>query len=247
MLNPKTNIMKNYLVFLTALFLISCNQQQPEATDDNHVHEDGSSHSHSQDVPAGQVDIDTLEKQTILKTSVSPEYVQLATNVEIIPNIADAVETVGVLTHEGIFGPLLFAEKTRAFFIELKPGMFLSEHPHPTESIVYTVSGKWVLCSEGKRQVMEAGSLFHFGSNMPTGWEAPFAEGAHLLVVKSKTDGEDYEPYMEGLNNMVTALDKQRKEGTQFYFNELDANHEAIQFARSVNPDFDEVLNNIPY
>ena len=188
-----------------------------------------------------------MERAVVPATAVSPEYLQLATNVEIIPNISDAVETAGVLTHEGIFGALLFAEDVRAFFIELKPGMFLSEHPHPTESIVYTVSGKWVICSEGKRQVMEPGSLFHFGSNMPTGWEAPFAEGAFLLVVKSKEEGEAYEPYMKGLQEMKIMLDEERANGNAFYFNELKSDHPAILFARSVNPDFDEVLENIDY
>lgn len=236
--------MRNLILPLFVLILFSCKQQE-QADPNAHVHSDGNAHSH--EAPVGQVDIDTLAKQTYPATAISPEFIQLANNVEIIPNIVDAVSSVGVLTHEGVFGPLLFAESSRAFFIELKPGMFLSEHPHPTESIVYTVSGKWVLCSEGKRQVMKTGSLFHFGSNMPTGWEAPFAEGAFLLVVKTKEEGAAFEPYMQGLKDMATMLDNERKGGMQFYFNELDAEHEAIIFARSVNPDFDEVLNNIPY
>lgn len=62
-----------------------------------------------------------------------------------------------------------------------------------------------------------------------------------------KKEDEAYEPYMKVLNDMVSMLDKVRKSGTQFYFNELDDNHEAINFARSVNPDFDEVLKNISY
>lgn len=241
--------MKNYLLLFVALIFASCGSKPQEAAaDDAHLHEDGTSHTHEATAD-GQVDIvlDTLDVQTVAKTDVSPEYIQLATNVEIIPDIKKSIAEVGVLTHEGVFGPLLFAEKTRAFFIELKPGMFLTEHPHPTESLVYTVSGKWVLCSEGKRQVMEAGSLFHFGSNMPTGWEAPFAEGAHLLVLKAKTEGEAYGPYVQGLKDMGASLEAQRKAGTEFYFNELDADHEAIKFARSVNPDFDKVLNSIKY
>ncbi|MBK8291039.1 MAG: cupin domain-containing protein [Flammeovirgaceae bacterium] len=231
-----------YLLLLLTLFW-SCDKKE---TTTEHDHGDGS-HSHSHDSVTVKAPADTLEKRVVVATPVSPEYVQLATNVEVIPNINDAVKSVGVLTHEGIFGPLLFAEDIRSFFIELKPGMFLSEHPHPTESIVYTVKGKWVLCSEGKRQVMETGSVFHFGSNMPTGWEAPFADGALLFVVKSKEAGENYEPYMKGLKEMVQTLDQERANGNPFYFNELKADHPAILFARSVNPDFDEVLKNIPY
>jgi quercetin dioxygenase-like cupin family protein len=237
--------MKTKIPFLLILIgLWSCGFSSKESTED-HDHAETSDHTHGTESPPDQVEI--LEKAVVLATSVSPEYLQLATNVEIIPNINDAVETAGVLTHEGVFGALLFAEDIRAFFIELKPGMFLSEHPHPTESIVYTVSGKWVICSEGKRQVMEPGSLFHFGSNMPTGWEAPFAEGAFLLVVKSKEKGEAYEPYMKGLQDMKIMLDKERTNGNAFYFNELKPDHPAIKFARSVNPDFDEVLENIKY
>ena len=237
--------MKNKItILLLATGFWACNKAGN--TELTHSHGDDShTHSNSAEIPEGQVDI--LEKTVIPATSVSPEYIQLANNVEIISNINDAVSAAGVLTHEGIFGPLLFAENIRAFFIELKPGMFLSEHPHPTESIVYTVSGKWVICSEGKRQVMEQGSLFHFGSNMPTGWEAPFAEGAFLLVVKSKEDGEAYEPYMEGLQEMKVMLDEERANGNAFYFNELPSDHEAIKFARSANPDFESLLENIQF
>jgi quercetin dioxygenase-like cupin family protein len=238
---------KIQLLFLLTVFLIySCEKKEKDST---HSHEHGSEAGHTHDHPDQDqfVVTDTLEKQTYPATDITPEYVQLATGLKVIPNIKDAVGSVGVLTHEGVFGPLLFAERSRAFFIELKPGMFLAEHPHPKESLVYTVSGKWVLCSEGKRQVMETGSLFHFGDNIPTGWEAPFAEGAFLLVVKTKEEGADYEPYMEGLRSMVSELDEERENGTAFYYNELDDAHPAIQFARSVNPDFDSVLQSIQY
>ena len=62
-----------------------------------------------------------------------------------------------------------------------------------------------------------------------------------------KKEDEAYEPYMKVLNDMVSMLDKERKSGTQIYFNELDDNNKAINFARSANPDFDEVLKNISY
>lgn len=230
--------MRKILIVLAALSVGACQASQEDA---DHSHDPASGADHTHDAPA-MAPTDTLAKFVVPATEVSPEYVQLATGLAIIPEIRDAVESVGVLTHEGIFGPLLFADRSRAFFIELKPGMYLEEHPHPTESLVFTVSGRWVLCSEGKRQVMEEGSLFHFGDNIPTGWEAPFQEGALLLVVKTKEDGADYEPYVQGLRDMAADLDQQRAAGVEFYFNDLGPDHEAIQFARSVNPDFDEVL-----
>lgn len=188
-----------------------------------------------------------LDKHVIAATPVSPERIQLATNVTIVPNMLDPAKRVGVLTHEGVFGPLLYAEKMRAFFIELKAGMFLEEHPHDSESLIYTISGKWVLVSENKRQVMETGSVFHFGSHMPTGWEAPFAGGALLYVVKTKKPDDGYKKFIAGVTKMQGDVDKQRKEGVPFYFNALRADHPAVVFAKSVNPDFDAVVKNIPY
>jgi len=206
------------------------------------AHQHGPGQAHGAAAPG------VLPKTTVPATSISPEYVQLATNVEIIPNIEDVVKSPAAqLTHEGLFGPLLFAEQNRAFFIELKPGMFLEEHPHDVGSIIYTVRGKWVLASEHKRQVMEAGSLFRFGDKMPTGWEAPFAEGALLLVVKPKMQNDSYDVFNRGIKAMQTAVDKDRKAGMAFYYNALKPDHPAIAFARSVNPDFDTVLTNIKY
>ena len=205
-------------------------------------HKHGHSHDHEASEPT------VLPKKTVPATSISPEYVQLAKNVEVIPNIEKAVASpAALLTHEGLFGPLLFAEQNRAFFIELQPGMFLAEHPHATGSIIYTVRGKWVLASEGKRQVMEAGSLFRFGDQMPTGWEAPFGEGALLLIVKGKAPNDGYQTFNDGIRSMQAAVDKDLKAGAAYYYNALAPNHEAIAFARSVNPDFDAVLKNIKH
>lgn len=182
-------------------------------------------------------------KQLMPATSVSPAYVQLATNVEVIPDIEAVVKSqASLLTHEGLFGPLLFAEQNRAYFIELQPGMFLAEHPHADGSIVFTVRGRWVLASEGKRQVMEAGSLFRFGDGMPTGWEAPFNEPALLLIVKRKQGREDYAGFHSGIKSMQSNVDADRKKGGVYYFNEIKGDHPALTFARSVNPNFDSVL-----
>lgn len=230
--------MKFAVVFIAAVFSLSISAHAAEKSPPS-----GSAAQKTKPQAKAQI----LEKYVVPATPSSPELVQLAKNVTVIPNIIDPAKRVGVLTHEGVFGPLLYAEKMRAFFIELKPGMFLHEHPHDAESLVYTVSGKWVLCSEGKRQVMEAGSIFHFGSNMPTGWEAPFAEGALLMVVKTKKVTDGYKTFMEGLTKMKSNLEKERSEGALFYFNALRPDHPAVVFAKSVNPNFDALVKSIPY
>lgn len=200
-------------------------------------------HSHGPGEATQQHEAEILEAKVVEATDFAPEYIQHATNVEIIEDIRDALESPSAtFTHEGYFGPLLFGEEMRAFYIRLEPGMFLAEHPHPTESLVYTVSGRWVLCSEGKRQVMKAGTLFHFGSNTPTGWEAPFPEGAFLLIVKRMEEGENYEAYTKDIRNLAKQLDEEKKAGSVFYYDELGPDHPAILFAREHNPDFDEIL-----
>ena len=222
------------LLLLGASLCLACTQEASDAAEHGHAHDTGDGNEHDGTI---------LPAQVIAATDFAPEYIQHATNVEIIPDIKTGLQTPSnTFTHEGNFGPLLFGESMRSFYIRLEPGMFLAEHPHPTESLVFTVSGRWVLCSEGKRQVMEAGSTFHFGSNAPTGWEAPFPEGAFLYIVKQLDEGLDYESYTTDIRNMAEQLDQEMSEGGVFYFNQLEPDHPAILFARQHNPDFDEIL-----
>ena len=87
--------MKNkIIILLLATGFWACNKAGN--TELTHSHGDDShTHSNSAEIPEGQVDI--LEKTVIPATSVSPEYIQLANNVEIISNINDAVSAAGVL------------------------------------------------------------------------------------------------------------------------------------------------------
>lgn len=229
---------KSLLIVLVGSLTLAC----AEAAHDE-VDHDEADHSHEAAAAAHQPPADTLPPTVVEATDFSPEYIQHATGIEIIPDI-EAVQEMppNTFTHEGNFGPLLFGHRIRSFYIRLEPGMFLAEHPHPTESLVFTVNGRWVLTSEGKRHVMEAGTAFHFGDNIPTGWEAPFGEGALLYIVKSMGPDEGYEPYTTGLRELSARLDQQMSEGEVFYFHQLPEDHPAILFAREHNPDFDEVL-----
>jgi quercetin dioxygenase-like cupin family protein len=228
---------KNIVLLLAGSLFLACNQEVASQEDHGHTHGPGDDHQHEAPI---------LEAKVIEATDFAPEYIQHATNVEILEDVQVASQSPStVFTHEGYFGPLLFGEELRAFYIRLEPGMFLAEHPHPTESIVYTMSGKWVLCSEEKRQVMEAGSIFHFGSNAPTGWEAPFPEGAFLVIVKKMGEGENYESYTRDLRNLAEQLDNEKEGGSVFYYDQLESDHPAILFAREHNPDFDEILSGL--
>ena len=226
---------KSVAFLLIGGFALGCAQEATEEAEHGHSH--GPDGSHAQE---GEI----LPATIVEATNFAPEYIQHAASVKIIPNPKAGLQTASnTFTHEGNFGPLLFGESIRSFYIRLEPGMFLAEHPHPTESLVFTVSGRWVLCSEGKRQVMEAGSTFHFGSNAPTGWEAPFPEGAFLYIVKQFEAGLDYEAYTMDIRNMAGELDQEMQGGSAFYFHQLEDDHPAIQFAREHNPEFDEILS----
>lgn len=194
-------------------------------------------HSHGDALPLEQA-----EAELVAATSESPAYLRLGPGVEVVGDVATAVRgESSTFTHEGHFAPLLFGTDLRAFSLRLVPGMFLAEHPHPTESMVYTVSGRWVLCSGGNRKVMEPGSLFHFGPDAPTGWEAPFADEAQLLIVKTIREGEDYAMFCEGMKQLAERLQGRYAEGEVFYFHQLEEDHPAIAFAREQGAPIDQV------
>jgi len=239
--------MKKFMLIVLGVGLTawSCTSKSDSAAseDQGHSHSEGTEHTHSdENSDASLEQEDFVEAFTVTRTENSPEFIQHASGVQIIKDVANWESKVGVETLEGYFGPLLFGSELRTFFIVLHPGQFLSEHPHPTESIVYTVSGKWVLCSEGNRQVMTPGTIFHFGNDKPTGWEVPFNQDAHLLVIKKRTADENYESYLTGLQDMASMMEGWQQEGAKFWFHEIGPENPARQFASTVNPDFDQLI-----
>lgn len=229
---------KRIILALSVSVLTAC--ATPHLDESTHGHAHVSDPDHGGEVHSGSGILDT---KVVKATRDAPEYTQFANNIEIINNVSEAMEnTSSTFTHEGYFSPLLFGETLRAYILRLEPGMFLSEHPHPTESIVYTMGGRWVLSSEEKRQIMETGSIFHFGSNMPTGWEAAFSEGADLLIFKRKREGETYQSFTEGMRNLAVNLDERHKDGETFYYHQLAPNHPAVVFAKQHNPNFDQLM-----
>jgi pimeloyl-ACP methyl ester carboxylesterase len=174
------------------------------------------------------------------ETDATPERLQLAPGVEIITDITDKSKTPGVDTLEGRIGPLLLAESSQAHFIDLPAGSYTAEHPHSTESIIYTVRGSWVLCSQGRRQLMKPGALFRFGARISTGYEVPFAENALILIFKGKRSTDRERDFMDYLRGMAASLQRDHQQGEPFLLKELPADHPARVFARDVNPAFDK-------
>ncbi|MEM7517084.1 MAG: hypothetical protein AAF368_09210 [Planctomycetota bacterium] len=164
-----------YLLFslapALALLALSCGKQGAEDAEANseilvHEHEHSHDHDHGQDHGHGpasaseNLPANSAFPQVVAATPNSPEFLRLASGIQLIDDIdAAATHESATFTHEGTFAPLLFTEGMRAFRLKLDAGMFLAEHPHAAESLIFTVRGQWVLCSEGNRQVMKAGRL----------------------------------------------------------------------------------------
>jgi quercetin dioxygenase-like cupin family protein len=174
------------------------------------------------------------------KTENTPQRIQLAPGVEIIDDITDRAKTAAVETLEGRIGPLLLAEGAQAHFIDMPAGMYVEEHPHKTESIIYTVKGRWVLCSKGRRHLMKPGSLFRFGRDIPTGYEVPFPENAFILIFKGDRTLKHEKEFIDYLKGMAERLKKEQKEGVPYLLKDLPADHAARKFARQVNPEFEK-------
>jgi fermentation-respiration switch protein FrsA (DUF1100 family) len=172
-------------------------------------------------------------------TATSPERLHLAPGVTIVDDILDREKTPGVDTLEGRIGPLLRAPDMRAHFIDMPAGLYLEEHPHAKGSIIYTVRGRWGLKSLGRWRLMEPGSLYWFGDNIPTGFQVPFPEDAYILIFKA-IPGSDDETFVKYLRDMAGNLEKEREAGTAFRLADLPASHPALEFARKVNPSFDQ-------
>lgn len=143
----------------------------------------------------------------------------------------------GVKTIEGTLVPLLSGARIKSHMIVMHPGQYCFAHPHDTESIIYTVSGRWVFCTtedgEEVRTVIGEGDLFHFPGGVPTGFETPFAEGASILILKEGTA-----PYEEMVADMVRAktdLDKEAAAGEPFSYRELPEDHAARVYGREVS------------
>lgn len=156
-----------------------------------------------------------------------------AKGIQIIDVITDQI---GVDTLEGRVGPLIQGEEGQAIYLDMPAGLYVEEHAHPHESIIYTVRGRWVLCTEGKRHLMEPGSLFWFGSNITTGYEVPFEVPAYILCFGGHFGpADEFVAYLED-SLQTDSIDK-HDAGKPYFLAELSDDHPARIFAKSVNPD----------
>ncbi|WP_440947148.1 AraC family ligand binding domain-containing protein [Methanosarcina sp. T3] len=148
--------------------------------------------------------------------------------------VLDSIEnSPGVETLEGKIGPLISGNKGSAHYIVMYPDQYCEPHTHPTESIIYTAKGEWVLNSGGKRYHMKEGSLFFMPPNIETGYEVPFANPATLLIIKF--EGESYpEEFLKYLEGLKCRLSENEQKGEIFKISALPMNHPARLFPEKV-------------
>lgn len=150
--------------------------------------------------------------------------------------LRDVVSQPGIYTVEGTMAPLLTGEALRSHMIVMHPGQYCDAHPHPTESIIYTVSGRWVFCTEENgeqaRTVINPGDLFRFVGGVPTGFETPFEEDAIILIVKS--GNPSYEEMKQGIIDARDHMAEDAAKGTPFFYKDLPEGHPAREYAIQV-------------
>lgn len=148
--------------------------------------------------------------------------------------VRDVSTVPGVATLEGDLVPLLSGEALRSHLIVMHPGQYCFPHPHDSESIIYTISGRWVFCTavdgEEDRITIEQGDLFHFPAGVPTGFETPFDEPAVILILKAGP--ASVEEMWQGMLGAKEHLEADASEGAAFRLTELPEDHPARVYAR---------------
>lgn len=145
--------------------------------------------------------------------------------------IIDQITTAGAIdTPEGRVGRLIRGEACTVQYLEMPPRLYIPEHPHPWESVVYTVRGRWVLCVSGKRSRLAPGSLLWLKPGVSRGFEVPYGEPALILVFKparDETDDEGFRAYREDVGRKPVKI---REGGTKFDLGLLPPDHPARVF-----------------
>ncbi len=159
--------------------------------------------------------------------------------------LRDVSAQPGIDTVEGRMVPLMAGSGIRTHVIEMFAGQYCHPHPHPTESLIYTISGRWVFCTtendQEVRTVINAGDLFHFVADVPTGFEVPFDETAVILILKG--EAVSYEDMWAGISKARDSMAKDAEGGEPFTYDKLEPNHAARVFGAEVSGADPALLN----
>ncbi|OPX61435.1 MAG: hypothetical protein A4E29_00803 [Methanomassiliicoccales archaeon PtaB.Bin134] len=144
---------------------------------------------------------DVHEGELRERTGCTPERVILGEGIEILLDVRDDRRIAGLMTGEGRSGFLAAMEHYQVQYLVMSPWLYSAEHVHDYGFIIFTVQGRWVLCSKGERCLMRAGSLCSVPAGSSTGMELPFPEPARLLFILE--GGKDVQRRYEDLLRRV--------------------------------------------
>lgn len=184
----------------------------------------------------GQLAEPVHEGMLVQRKPYSPEKIVLGPGSEVIIDATDEHRTVALQSAEGRHGLLVATEKNHLQFLEMPSGLFSAEHAHPFGFIVYTVRGRWVVSSYGRRCVMGPGSVYMCRANVPMGMEVPFEEGAFVLFfLEGGVEVQrKHERYLQGVSK--GRIRHEAAPGASIC--DLPRSHPARAFAEKVNPVF---------
>lgn len=126
---------------------------------------------------------DAHEGELLERTGHTPERVILGEGIEVILDVRDDRRIAGLMTGEGRSGFLTAMEHYQVQYLVMSPWLYSAEHVHDHGFMIFTVQGRWVLCSKGERCLMRAGSICSVPAGSSTGMELPFPESARLLFI----------------------------------------------------------------
>jgi quercetin dioxygenase-like cupin family protein len=112
-------------------------------------------------------------------------------------------------------------------YLEMPPRLIMPEHPHPWESIVYTIRGHWVLCAGGNRSTMQPGSILWLRRGVSSAFEVPYPEPALILVFKPVQDEPDDAGFRYCRERVGRKVDKRSEDRQKFDLGFLPPDHPA--------------------
>ena len=112
-------------------------------------------------------------------------------NFHVVHDAGDITRFKGVETSEGLACPLILGSTMLAHTLEMPAGLVVPEHPETEESMVYTLSGNWILIVDGLRHPMGPGSLHWLNEGAIAGCEVPGDAPALVLAFMRVKNNEE--------------------------------------------------------
>ncbi len=92
-----------------------------------------------------------------------------------------------------------------------------------------------MLCSEGRRRILKAGTLCRIEAGIPAGYEVPFDNAALILVFRASGNASDEEQLVDYYTDLALRAKKMQGAGTVLRISRLSEGHPARIFASGLD------------